>query len=553
VSRAGRNWNRLRFQLFEGNPHLFVPFEQSLDELQEIVFRFAQLRKYDVTGHALGQISQLLSEYLQARSGSLRIPNSSFALYAPSDLTFDGVITRQLERLKSQATSAISHSDQDLTKQVAATLLRVSLASVEVQSYFVEHGENPVTSFVSVYLTDVIHRGAAKGLDDVGLEGSHQLAELSRSLIGREFYVTAVGLVEALENVANIALLSRRDVVLQASIRALCDCLLYGCLHGYPGTHVTSRILEGLFRVSRARLDSPLGLGANSIAFSVGPFVTATEPSSFAAVTIALANAIEDHSSTAKWEKLSRLRGMYEELHDRAWLDLADLESEAVAKESFLVHHINSTVRETVRTHYGLLGAPSRIPEDLSRLDSAREFHFREDFLERLRKMIRLETTGIYSRVIPAMFDHRKLNYLNETLEQQCLFGMWAAEHSMIDEALSTIERIYKACARLIDETELKKPYDGPRLAILIAQIGIYAIARKLPAVTDKARSRYFELQDKFKDKYPDLRFAGDFASAKRDLLEDAQSSFRPLFHVHSGQFWSVVGEEHIAQFFARP
>ncbi len=543
-------WKDYRFHLFDRNPQIFAAFEVSLEELQAMVFDFSERKKYNLTRHALSELRNLLSAYLVARDNSLRVPTSTMAMFFPSETRFDAVLTRQLERFKAHAARGISSSDQEFVKQVVSVLADLSIASLQSRSYFTEHGENSVTTFVSAYLNGSIQDAAMRRLDDVALEGADHLRDLCKALIEKTLYVSALTQVGNLEQLATISVLNRNDVVLSVAVRSLSDCLLHNCIHGHPGTYVTSHLLESLIRITNARLASPLGLDGTKVPYSIGPFISPTERSSFAAITVAMASGIIKLSRSDQREAVSRLRSLYEELHDRAWLDFAELGIEAVKKNSFLLHYINSTIEETVRANFQLVNAL-----DLPRIEergweAAREQHLRDRFRDEIQDKIRWETTGVYSRIIPAMFEHQQLTYLGDTIKTQSLFAFWAMRVHIEDVAREAVERIFRACTQLQD-LQYRDVYASARLAIHIAQIGIYAIASDAQPIFTTATERYATLRRTFRERHPDLHFVGDFESAERELLEERQARLLTMIDPHDREFFSTVTPEQIRTFFA--
>lgn len=541
-------WRDFRFQFFDRNPQVFDAFEGSLDELQTMVFDFSERKKYDLTRHALSELQSLISAYLLARDNSLRIPTGTMALLFPSETGFDPVLTRQLERFKAHAARGISASDQEFVKQVAAVLANLSIASLRSRSYFPEHGANSVTTFVSAYLSGAIRDAAMRGLDDVAMEGADHLRDLCKALLEERLYIGAITQIADLEQLATISILRASDVVLCVVVRSLSDCLLHNFVVGHPGTHITSHLLQGLIRIVKARLASPLGLEGMTVNYSVGPFISPTERSSFAAISVAVANGIVQLSRSDERESLSRLRSLYRELHDRAWLDFAELGIEAVKKNSFLLHFVNSTVEETVRANFRLVQALDlpRIEED--GWEAAREQHGRDRFRDEVRKEIRWETTGVYSRIIPAMFEHQQIHYLDDTIELQSLFAFWAVRIGMEDVALEAVERIFSACTKLRDP-RYNDVYASSRLAIHVAQIGAYAIAFGAEKTLRTAAERYRTLWESFREQYSDLNFVGDFESAESELLgEGARPS---MIDPVETEFFSTVTPEQIRAFFA--
>ncbi len=544
-------WKDYRFHFFDRNPQIFAAFEVSLEELQAMVFDFSERKKYNLTRHALSEIRNLLSAYLVARDNSLRVPTSSMAMFFPSETGFDAVLTRQLERLKAHAAQGISSSDQEFVKQVVSVLADLSIASLRSRSYFAEHGENSVTTFVSAYLNGSIQDAAMRRLDDVALEGADHLRDLCKALIEKTLYISALTQVSNLEQLATISILNRNDVVLSVAVRSLSDCLLHNCIHGHPGTHVTSHLLESLIRITNARLASPLGLESTKVSYSIGPFISPTERSSFAAINVAMANGIIELTRSDQHETLGRLRSLYEELHDRAWLDFAELGIEAVKRNSFLLHYINSTIEETVRVNFQLVNALDHLARTEERgWEAAREQDFRDRFREEIRGKIPKETTGIYSRIIPAMFEHQQLTYLDDTIKTQCLFAFWAMRVHMEDVALEAVERIFRACTQLQDP-QYRNVYASARLAKHIAQIGIYAIASDAQPIFRTATERYATLRRTFRERYPDHHFVGDFESAERELLEERQARLLVMIDPQDREFFSTVTPEQIRTFFA--
>jgi hypothetical protein len=538
------NWREIRFALFDRNPGLFAAFQLSLDELHVIVGRYAELKKYDVTRHAFGEIGSLLSEYLIARDRSLRIPSSTMGVFFPSETRFDPLLTQQLEQLKSHAGRGIANSEQELVKEVIGTLADLSKASWRVRSYFPDRGSNPVTSFVAAHFWGAVKDAAARRLDDVALVGADQLRELCTGSIDRDLYLDATMQAQRLEELGMSGILALSDVVLNAAVRGLSDCLLHNCVYGRPGTFITKHLLEELFRLSKLRLSSPLGLDMNRVSYSVGPFISVTEHSSLAQINIALVNGIVKLSSADDWERLDRLRSSYRELNDHLWLHLANLGVDAVKKNSFLTHYLNSSLEEIIGSHVWLYRAMEKLPEiEAQDFRSAREQDARVALRKEVRDVISWQTTGVYSRIIPAMFEHTQLGYLDDTLELQSLFAFWCIDLDMPDSALSASKRIVDACKQLLPIDA----YRSARQSILIAQVGIYALARDAGRVLTGVLNEYRDFRAQFKERYPDLRFVGDFESAKNDLLEGRAHL---LLDPHAQQFRSVVAREHIHSFF---
>ncbi len=544
-------WRDLRFHFFDRNPQLFNAFEASLDELQAMVFDFSERKKYDLTTHALSELGSLLAAYLVARDRSLRVPTGTMAMFFPSETAFDGVLTRQLERFKAHAERGISNSDQEFVKQVTRTLSTLSLASMQSRSYFPEHGENSVSTFISAYLSGSIENAAVRKLDDVALEGADHLRDLCKALIEKNLYMSVVTLINNLGRLATISILNRSDVVLSTTVRALSDCLMHNAIYGRPGTHITRHLLQTLMRATHVRLASPLGLDMSKVNFSVGPFVSPTERSSFAAIQVAVVNGIADMSRANQCEPLERLRSFYEELHDRAWLDFAELGIEAVKKNSSLMNYINSTLEETVKANFWLLRALDLPGIEGTSLEAVRERNHRQRFREEVENKISWETTGVYSRIIPAMFEHRQLSYLSDAIKLQTLFAFWAIRASLQKVAIDAVERIFKACTRLQDP-QYSDTYGSARLAIHVAQIGIYAIAVGTEAIFRTALEKYGNLRRAFLERYPDDHFVGDFQSAERELTEEGRArGGLPMFDDIDRAFFSTATPEHIHTFFA--
>jgi hypothetical protein len=551
VTAKRLQWRDLRFHFFDRNPQLFNTFEASLDELQAMVFDFSERKKYDLTRHALSELGNLLAAYLVARDRSLRVPTGTMAMFFPSETAFDGVLTRQLERFKAHAERGIANSDQEFVKQVTRTLSTLSLASMKSRSYFPEHGENSVSTFISAYLSGSIENAAVRKLDDVALEGADHLRDICKALIEKNLYMSVLTLINNLERLATVSILNRSDVVLSTAVRALSDCLMHNAIYGTPGNHITRHLLQALMRVTRLRLASPLGLEMSRVNFSVGPFISPTERSSFAAIQVAVVNGIADMSRANQLEPLERLRSFYEELHDRAWLDFAELGIEAVTKNSFLLNYINSTMEETVKANFWLLNALNLPTPEVSGYEEAREQHLRERFRKEVENKISRETTGVYSRIVPAMFEHRQVSMLDDTIELQALFALWATRAVIQEVAIEAIERIFKACIQLQDPKH-ENMYDSARLSINLAKIGIYAIATRNEGIFRIALEKYGAARRAFLDRYPNDRFVGDFQSAERELTDEGRArGGLPILDPVDMEFFSTVTTEHIHNFFA--
>ncbi len=468
-------------------------------------------------------------------------------LFFPSENRFDAVLTQQLEHFKAHADRGIANSDQELIKEVTAALADLSKASWPVRSYFPDHGSNPVASFVAAYLWGVIKDAVNRQLDDVGLVGADQLRELCAGSIDRDFYLDATTQAGRLEELGTSAILLMSDVVLNAAVRGLSDCLLHNCVYGRPGTYITKHVLEELFRLSALRLGSPLGLDMNKVAYSVGPFISVTERSSLAQTNIALVNGIVNLSSTDNWDALERLRSSYRELNDQLGLRLAELGTEAVKKNSFLMHYLNSSLEEIVKSHVWLCRALEKLPKiEVQGWEAAREQESRISFIKKIHGFISRETTGVYSRIIPSMFESKQLGYLDDTLELQSLFAFWCMDLNMVDGAIAASKRIADACKQLLEQQNADV-YRSARQSILVAEVAIYALARDAKAVFTAAIKQYGDFRAQFKERYPDLRFVGDFESAEESILEGRTHT---IFDSHAQQFRSVVRQEHVRSFF---
>ncbi|MCL4523592.1 MAG: hypothetical protein M1451_06740 [Acidobacteria bacterium] len=286
------------------------------------------------------------------------------------------------------------------------------------------------------------------------------------------------------------------------------------------------------------------------VSYSIGPFISPTERSSFAAINVAMVNGITRLTRSDHREALWRLRSLYKELHDRVWLDFAELGIEAVKRGSFLLHYLNSTIQEVVRANFHLFSSLDLPQLEERGMEDAREQDFRDSFREEIRNKIRWETTGIYSRIIPAMFEHHQLSYLDDTIKLQCLFALWSIHFRVEDVALEAVERIFEACAQLQD-AQFKDIYASARLAIHIAQIGIYASASNAEPIFKIATERYATLRRTFRERYPDHRFVGDFESAEHELLEDRRDDFLAMMDPIKREFFSIITPEQIRGFFA--
>ncbi len=76
------------------------------------------------------------------------------------------------------------------------------------------------------------------------------------------------------------------------------------------------------------------------------------------------------------------------------------------------------------------------------------------------------------------MFDQKQFSYLDETLEQQCLFAFLGINGGMVSVATDALERIHKVCAELLESRNNTQLYEPARIAVHIAEIGIYALGK---------------------------------------------------------------------------
>jgi hypothetical protein len=118
-----------------------------------------------------------------------------------------------------------------------------------------------------------------------------------------------------------------------------------------------------------------------------------------AAINIQLAKAIARLSGTNNWDVLDRFRSSYEEIHDQLWWYLADLGTEAVKKNSFLMHYLNSSLEEIVGSHIWLLQSLELPKIETVDWKAAQEQLARNSFREKIREFVVWEVTGVYSRI----------------------------------------------------------------------------------------------------------------------------------------------------------
>ncbi len=220
-------------------------------------------------------------------------------------------------------------------------------------------------------------------------------------------------------------------------------------------------------------------------------------------------------------------------------------------KNSFLLHYINSTIEETVKANFWLLSALDLPRTEGPGWEEAMERDHREGFREEVENKIGWETTGVYSRIIPAMFEHRQLSYLGDAIKLQALLAFWATRAAIQKVATDAVERIFKACMRLQDP-QYSDTYGSARLAIHLAQVGIYAIATGNDTIFRTALEKYSALRRAFLGRYPDTHFVGDFNSAERELTKEGQArAGLPLLDDLDREFFSTVTTQHIHNFFA--
>jgi hypothetical protein len=215
-----------------------------------------------------------------------------------------------------------------------------------------------------------------------------------------------------------------------------------------------------------------------------------------------------------------------------------------------LLHYINSTVEETVRVNFQLVSALDLPQLEERNREAASEQHARDRFRDAIKNKIRWETTGIYSRIVPAMFENHQISFLDDTIRIQTMIAFWAMRFYDEEVALEATDRIFRACEQLQDP-QYKDVYASARLAIHIAQIGIYASASNAEPIFRRAIERYATLRRAFRERYPDHRFVGDFESAEREVIEDARDNMRAMLDPLKHEFFSIVTPEQIRMFFA--
>ena len=77
------------------------------------------------------------------------------------------------------------------------------------------------------------------------------------------------------------------------------------------------------------------------------------------------------------------------------------------------MHYINSTIEQTVRANVYLVRALDDLPgQEGGVWEAARERYLQDRFREKILGTINWEINGVYSRIVPAMFEHQQLTYL---------------------------------------------------------------------------------------------------------------------------------------------
>jgi hypothetical protein len=139
---------------------------------------------------------------------------------------------------------------------------------------------------------------------------------------------------------------------------------------------------------------------------------------------------------------------------------------------------------------------------------------------------------------------------LNEALGFRSHKPKWFGLPVMRRIAVDASDRIFQACMKLQDPV-YDNVYTSARLAVRIAQIGIYAIALHEDAVFRAALGHYSEVRRTFRERYPDLAFVGNFDAAERELLDDQPAGVRAMLDPQDAEVYSTVTREQIQEFFA--
>lgn len=545
--RKQSEWNRLKCAVLDQNPGLFAAFELSLTELHTIVFTFSEKRKHDLTQHALSVIEQLLQRYLLMRNGALRIPNSVSAMFQAGDMTFDPLLTRQLEQLNSHGRRALASGEQELLKQVMSTLSNLMIFSVSVEPAASVPGESSVASFVAAYHWGLLKDAALKRQDDVALEGADQMLTLARTLIGKSSVVTASSVVQNLESAALISILSANDVVLGSQVRVLSLLLRSNASSQHPTSHLTRDILRSLEKIVLGKLEQGIGLDYPQVNFSLGPFLSVTENSSLAHTMIAIANATAQALHEKNYDRANRLMSAYGELNDTLWKYFTDIGVAAARRETFLPQFIYVSVHEILKVHFWLVTFLSKVEVEESNIETARMSYRVRDFQEKLEDYINWQTIGIFSRIVPVAIENNK-KFLDEILDTLFDATMLATEATM-ELAVAIQEQIARICEKLMDKQFM---YEGPRKSVYIAKIGAFAAAHGNEYVQAASVNTYTTLLRQWLDMYPEQPdFVGSFGSSERELLEEIRN---PSFVLNEAERrWAeAVQAKHIRVFFMK-
>lgn len=162
----------------------FPGFEVSVlrltSELAEIARKSVAASEVRTARYAIGALGGIALHYLDTRKGSLLIHPTSFSPFAPHSSDADSVLKPIYEELRSVNKVAISAESEMTSIEVAASLARIAQHMLTLPvDCFGESCTRLVWSPVG-YLSGCVIEGQAAGFDDLALQGSRYLLEITQ-------------------------------------------------------------------------------------------------------------------------------------------------------------------------------------------------------------------------------------------------------------------------------------------------------------------------------------------------------------------------------------
>lgn len=489
-------------------PNLLNPVSEVFTRLFSIARTYTAEQKYDITGRTFTSISQLLIEYLRLRADNLQMPTVSQAqFFGPTELSFDAVLTAQLEQLSELYKFSISRRDQEICRQIIACHRIIALASIDINPFFIHPGENPTTSFILGYLDSLTTQAGTHGLDDACLAGIRALSDIGSSLVRSNYYLNFTSAMDAIGKAATLGTLRSNQVLTGEAVSAISGMVLSCLTNPFMVRTTFSRSRALLEEISKTQLRALGRVGAldQSVQNTLGPFLAVTSRTGLATWFEATGNRILEALSQQELESAEAAMDVFETLSDQLWLHLSNIGEAAASTESFALFFVDSNVREIGKMQifmYRYVSKHLSVSQPEDEKTARNEWQFERFETELLRDLDWL-IGAIYWRIYKALPTPVRSNLVWSFFETLQELGISALEADLSDQTETAIDHLASLVKAMLDKP-LQAPYGAGRAAARIARIGMVALQAEDEKIVVKSLTRLAELHAQFLQKFPE-------------------------------------------------